>query len=66
MITWKYALRLPGELKPILTDKARASGRSVNAEIIHRLNQTDLLQNEIATLKAVIADLTGQSREVAQ
>lgn len=33
-------LRLSEELKALVTEAAKANGRSVNAEIVHRLEQT--------------------------
>lgn len=33
-------IRLPGDLKPRLVEAAQANGRTINAEIVHRLERS--------------------------
>ena len=41
MTAWAaYALRLPPDLKAELEQQARANGRSLNMEIVHRLRSS--------------------------
>ena len=35
-----FGLRMPPELKEKIADQAKESGRSVNAEIVHRLEES--------------------------
>lgn len=45
----KFMLRLPYGLRQQIADDAKASGRSMNAEIVHRLqNNTSTLRDQFA------------------
>jgi len=49
-----------------LACSAKNAKRSINAEIVYRLQQTEALQGEIAALKAILAELTGPVHEVVK
>lgn len=42
-----YQLRLPSELKEFWAEEAKSNDRSLNAEIIHRLEQARLLMESV-------------------
>lgn len=58
-----YPLRMPQELRDQLTDAAKASGRSVNAEIVARLQDSFARQPQMAvhTAHRRISDLDASS-----
>ncbi|MFK4136636.1 Arc-like DNA binding domain [Pseudomonas luteola] len=65
-MTWRYPLRLPLDMREPLACSAKNAKRSINAEIVYRLQQTEALQGEIAALKAILAELTGPVHEVVK
>lgn len=46
-----FGLRLPPELKQWLSSKAQANHRSMNSELIQRLEQSKILDQQAATQK---------------
>lgn len=54
----QMSIRLPGDLKPRLTRAAESSGRTINAEIVYRLERSFVLSGEappdFVTLGAVL------------
>lgn len=63
-----YPLRMPAELRERLEEAATETGRSVNAEIVARLQQsfvarTELTRAEVLTIvKATVEEMTRRAR----
>lgn len=48
----QFNLRVPQELKQQVEDAAKESGRSINAEAVHRLEESFLLKNDFSNSQA--------------
>lgn len=66
------SVRLPGNLKPRLVEAARKNGRTINAEIVNRLQDSfdDLLANALpaGAIKAILEtrELVGEMHEATK
>lgn len=65
----KFIVRLPDGMRDRIAEAARANGRSMNAEIVHRLEQSfeqrfinDTMALEIAVLSDTVQRLNGVLR----
>lgn len=53
----KFVLRMPDGLRPEISDAASINDRSVNSEIIFRLNRTIELETQLADKDKIIRNL---------
>lgn len=53
----KFVLRMPDGLRPEISDAASINDRSMNSEIIFRLNRTIELETQIADKDKIIRNL---------
>ena len=53
----KFVLRMPDGLRPEISDAASINDRSVNSEIIFRLNRTIELEKQLADKDKIIRNL---------
>ncbi|HEY0290311.1 MAG TPA: Arc family DNA-binding protein [Pseudomonas sp.] len=60
----KFVVRLPPGMRARIADEAKVSKRSMNSEIINRMESSLDLEREVTRLKAVIDALLGQPSEI--
>lgn len=53
----KFVLRMPDGLRPEISDAASTNDRSMNSEIIFRLNRTIELETQLADKDKIIRNL---------
>ena len=53
----KFVLRMPDGLRPEISDAASTNDRSMNSEIIFRLNRTIELEKQLADKDKIIRNL---------
>jgi len=53
----RFALRLPKGRLQVLAEKASLNNRSLNSEIVHRLDLTETLESELERCKRTIDEL---------
>lgn len=56
----KFVVRLPRGMKSRIADRAKNNERSMNSEILHRLERVDELETEIQRANQVIDRLLAQ------
>lgn len=57
----KFVIRLPFGMRGRIADKARTNARSMNSEILHRLERTDELELSLERANRVIDQLLNGS-----
>jgi hypothetical protein len=60
----RLTLRLPAALRDRLTKEAGFSGRSLNAEMVQRLEKTLVDEDKVAELEDQMADLWGKMEDM--
>lgn len=53
----KFVIRLPDGMRGRIADQARANTRSMNSEILHRLEHTEVLESALERAHRVIDQL---------
>lgn len=61
----RFIVRLPDGMRDRIAELAKASGRSMNAEIVARLEQTMDADDQLAQLQERISDLESQVENLA-
>lgn len=60
----RLTLRLPASLRDRLTKEAEASGRSLNAEMVQRLEKTLIDEDKVAKLDHELSELWGMVEDL--
>jgi predicted DNA-binding protein len=58
----KFVIRLPAGMRSRLADVARTNARSMNSEILHRLEHIEKLETALERATQVIDQLLGDSQ----
>lgn len=62
----KFVLRMPDGLRPEISDAASINDRSMNSEIIFRLNRTIELETQLADKDKIIRNLLNLIEKLKQ
>ncbi|KFL28189.1 hypothetical protein JP74_02995 [Devosia sp. 17-2-E-8] len=57
----QFKLRLPPELKASLEDAARRNNRSINAEIVNRLEASSMADDRLARIENLLGQLVARN-----
>lgn len=61
----KFVIRLPAGMRGRIADVARTNARSMNSEILHRLEHIEQLESALERATRVIDQLLGDSQPLA-
>ncbi|WP_313026674.1 Arc family DNA-binding protein [Pseudomonas lopnurensis] len=62
----KFVVRLPDGMRERISDEARSARRSMNMEIVHRLNHSIEAEEKIRRLEAALDDAQDANRSLRE